>query len=84
MGNIDGSNESSVSTSNEKSEGKGGKQKNYHPFFGKPAARKRNNEDDTQRKNQDVVDAIVEVPVKQAKGGENERKLNVNDAKDNK
>ena len=35
---ICGQKESSVSTSNKKFEGKGGKQQNFHPFFSKFAA----------------------------------------------
>ena len=78
--NIGGSTESSVTTINKKSEGKGGKQQNCHPFFSKPVARKRKNEDDTQRNMQDMIDAVLKVPLKQAKDGENKRKFNVNEA----
>ena len=69
---ICGQKESSVSTSNKKFEGKGGKQQNFHPFFSKFAAWKKKNKDYTQQKSQDVVDAVV--PVKQAKGGEDQKK----------
>ena len=78
--NIGGSTESSVTTINKKSEGKGGKQQNCHSFFSKPVARKRKNEDDTQRNMQDMIDAVLKVPLKQAKDGENKRKFNVNEA----
>lgn len=44
-GNTDGRTQSRVSTSNEKSEAKGGKQQHFYPFFSTPAAQ---NEDDTQ------------------------------------
>ena len=71
---ICGQKESSVSTSNKKFEGKGGKQQNFHPFFSKFAAWKKKNKDYTQQKSQDVVDAVV--PVKQAKGGEDQKKKN--------
>ena len=74
--NIGGSTESSVTTINKKSEGKGGKQQNCHPFFSKPVARKRKNEDDTQRNSQDMIDAVLKVPVKQAKDGKTAKKDN--------
>ena len=84
---ICGQKESSVSTSNKKFEGKGGKQQNFHPFFSKFAAWKKKNKDYTQQKSQDVVYAVV--PVKQAKGGEDQKKKKqkkekVNESKVNK
>ena len=84
IGNVGGNTENSVSKSNEKSEGKRSMQQNFHPFFSRPASRKRKNKDDTQRKSQDVADTVAEVPAKQAKGEEEERKSNFNEGKDNK
>ena len=83
-GNIGGSTASSDSASNNKPEGKEGKEQNIYAFFSNNAARKRKNEDDTQRKSQDVVDAVVKVFIKWAKGGEYKRNFNVNEARDNK
>ena len=45
--------------------------------------KKGENEDDIQRKCQDMIDAIVKVLWKQAKYVEDKRKFNVNEAKDN-
>ena len=84
MGNIGGSPASSDNASNNKPEGKEGKEQNIYAFFSNNAARKRKNEDDTQRKSQDVVDAVVKVFIKWAKGGEDKRDFNVNEARDNK
>ena len=83
-GNIGGSTESSVSTNNKKSEGKGGTQQNFNSFFSNPVVQKRKNEDDTQQKRQDMIDAVLKVPKKQAKDGEDKRKFNVNEIKDTK
>ena len=75
-GNIGGSTESSVSTNNKKSEGKGGKQENFNSFFSKPVAQK--------MKIEDMMDPVLKVPAKQAKDGEDKRKFNVNETKDTK
>ena len=83
-GNVGGNTENSVSKSNEKSEGKRSMQQNFHPFFSRPASRKRKNKDYAQRKSQDVAYTVAEVPAKQAKGEEEERKSNFDEGKDNK
>ena len=61
IGNIGGNTENSVSKSNEKFDRKRSMQQNFHPFFSRPASRKRKSKDDTQRKSEDVADTVAEV-----------------------
>ena len=75
IGNIGGGIESSVSSSNGKSEGKGGKQQNFHLFFSKLTTPKKESGYDTQGKSQDLLDAVVKVPVKRAKKRKRQKKI---------